>query len=106
MQAAPVALATELRTPELVEQIAKIKPPPGYAIEWDDEFKIARDSQASLVRGIVPAVLIVALILVGLFNSYRKPLVIVLIISFALIGVTLGLLITGQPFGFVALLPP
>ena len=40
----------------------------------------------------------------GLFNSYRKPLIIVLIIPFAMIGVTLGLLITRQPFGFVALL--
>ena len=52
----------------------------------------------------VPAMLIMALILVGLFNSYRKPLIIVLIIPFAMIGVTMGLLITRQPFGFVALL--
>ena len=76
VQAAPVGLATELRTPELVEQIAKIKPPPGYAIDWDGEFKNAREAQASLVPGILPAALIVALILVGLFNSYRKPLII------------------------------
>jgi multidrug efflux pump subunit AcrB len=104
VQAAPVGLATELRTPELVETISKIKLPPGYTMEWDGEFKNASDAQGSLVPGIVPAVLIMALILVGLFNSYRKPLVIVLIIPFALIGVTLGLLITRQPFGFVALL--
>ena len=73
-------------------------------MEWDGEYKSARDAQASLVPGIVPAALIMALILVGLFNSYRKPLIIVLIIPFAMIGVTLGLLITRQPFGFVALL--
>ena len=104
VQAVPVGLATELRTPELVEEISKIKLPPGYTIEWDGEYKNARDAQASLVPGIVPAALIMALILVGLFNSYRKPLIIVLIIPFAMIGVTLGLLITRQPFGFVALL--
>ena len=104
VQAVPVGLATELRTPELVEKIAKIKLPPGYTMEWDGEYKSARDAQASLVPGIVPAALIMALILVGLFNSYRKPLIIVLIIPFAMIGVTLGLLITRQPFGFVALL--
>ena len=73
-------------------------------MEWDGEYKNSRDAQASLIPGILPAALIVALILVGLFNSYRKPLIIVLIIPFALIGVTLGLLITRQPFGFVALL--
>ena len=104
VQAVPVGLATELRTPELVEKISKIKLPPGYTMEWDGEYKSARDAQASLVPGIVPAALIMALILVGLFNSYRKPLIIVLIIPFAMIGVTLGLLITRQPFGFVALL--
>src|SRR5215470_7365744 len=104
VQAVPVGLATELRTPELVEKIAKIKLPPGYTMEWDGEYKNSRDAQASLIPGIVPAALIVALILVGLFNSCRKPLIIALIIPFALIGVTLGLLITRQPFGFVALL--
>jgi multidrug efflux pump subunit AcrB len=104
VQAVPVGLATELRTPELVEKISKIRLPPGYSMEWDGEYKNSRDAQASLVPGIVPALLIVALILVGLFNSCRKPLIIALIIPFALIGVTLGLLITRQPFGFVALL--
>jgi multidrug efflux pump subunit AcrB len=104
VQAVPVGLATELRTPELVEKISKIKLPSGYTVEWDGEYKNARDAQASLVPGIVPAALLMALILVGLFNSYRKPLIIVLIIPFAIIGVTLGLLITRQPFGFVALL--
>ena len=104
VQAAPVGLATELRTPELVEKISKIKLPPGYTMEWDGEYKSARDAQASLVPGIVPSALIMALILVGLFNSYRKPLIIILIIPFAMIGVTIGLLITRQPFGFVALL--
>ncbi len=76
VQAVPVGLATELRTPELVEKISKIKLPPGYTVEWDGEYKSARDAQASLLPGIVPAALIVALILVGLFNSYRKPLII------------------------------
>jgi multidrug efflux pump subunit AcrB len=49
-------------------------------------------------------VIIVALIVVALFNAYRPLVIIVSIIPFVLIGVTMGLLITGQPFGFVALL--
>ena len=39
VQAVPVGLATELRTPELVEKISKIKLPPGYTMEWDGEYK-------------------------------------------------------------------
>jgi multidrug efflux pump subunit AcrB len=43
-------------------------------------------------------------IIVLLFNAYRPPLIIVLIIPFAVVGITFGLLVTGAPFGFMALL--
>jgi multidrug efflux pump subunit AcrB len=52
----------------------------------------------------IPAGLIMALTLVALFNSFRPPLIIVAVVPFALIGVTIGLLVLGQPLGFVALL--
>jgi multidrug efflux pump subunit AcrB len=48
--------------------------------------------------------LLMVLVVVCLFNSIRKPLVIFLTVPLALIGVTAGLLITDQPFGFMALL--
>jgi multidrug efflux pump subunit AcrB len=44
------------------------------------------------------------LIIVGLFNALRPPLIILLTIPFAVIGITAGLSITGAPFGFMALL--
>jgi multidrug efflux pump subunit AcrB len=78
--------------------------PPGFRVDWGGEFEDSRDSQQSLIPGMIPAGLIMALILVTLFNSYRPPLVIVAVVPFALIGVTLGLLVMGQPLGFVALL--
>jgi len=52
----------------------------------------------------VPAFAIIALIVVGLFNAYRPSLVIFLTIPFVLIGIVPSLLLTGTPFGFVALL--
>ena len=39
-----------------------------------------------------------------LFNALRQPAIIWLCVPLAIIGVTLGLLLTGQPFGFMALL--
>jgi multidrug efflux pump subunit AcrB len=48
--------------------------------------------------------LTMVLIVIGLFNALRQPLAIWLIVPLALIGVTLGLLLTKQPFGFMALL--
>jgi multidrug efflux pump subunit AcrB len=99
----PVSLATKLQA-EVAEEIEAIELPPGYAMEWDGELASSRDAQQSLIPGMIPMVIIVALIIVGLFNAFKPPLIIVFIIPFALIGITLGLLVTGQPFGFVALL--
>jgi len=81
-----------------------IELPPGYSLEFDGEYGSTRDSQEALVPGIVPAIAIILLIIVVLFNAYRPPLIIVLIIPFAVVGITIGLLVTGAPFGFMALL--
>jgi multidrug efflux pump subunit AcrB len=43
-------------------------------------------------------------IVVCLFNSIRSTMVICLAVPLAIIGVTAGLMITRQPFGFMALL--
>jgi multidrug efflux pump subunit AcrB len=43
-------------------------------------------------------------IVVCLFNSIRTTLLIWLVMPLAIIGVTTGLLLTGKPFGFMALL--
>ena len=43
-------------------------------------------------------------IIIALFNSIRKTAIIWLCVPLALIGVSLGLLLTRQPFGFMALL--
>jgi len=44
------------------------------------------------------------LVVIILFNSVKKPLIIFLTVPLAIIGVTVGLLIMKQPFGFMALL--
>lgn len=93
----------ELRS-SVLDDIEDIEIPEGYVMEWGGEFESSRDSQASLLPGVVPAVVMMAFIIVALFNAYRPPLVIALSIPFAMIGITFGLLTTGAAFGFVALL--
>ncbi|MCZ6834602.1 MAG: efflux RND transporter permease subunit [Planctomycetota bacterium] len=103
VQAVPLDLATVLRA-DIIDEIEAIELPPGYSMMWDGEYRSSRDAQASLIPGMVPAFIVMGLIIVGLFNAYRPPLIILCVIPFALIGVTVGLLVTRQPFGFVALL--
>ena len=47
---------------------------------------------------------IMVLILLFMFNSVKQSLTVWLTVPLAMIGVTCGLLLTGQPFGFMALL--
>jgi multidrug efflux pump subunit AcrB len=86
------------------EGFEAIELPPGYTMQWGGEYEDTVSAQQGLLPGIVPAVIVILLIIVGLFNAYRPPLVILLTVPFAMIGVTWGLLIFDVPFGFVALL--
>ena len=73
-------------------------------LEWGGEYEDSGDAQAALFGRIPMFVALMILITIALFNSLRQPLVIWLCVPLALIGVTIGLLATGQPFGFMALL--
>jgi multidrug efflux pump subunit AcrB len=97
------ALATKLRD-DVIAELEAIELPTGYSMEWDGEYRSSLDAQESLIPGMIPMAVIIALIIVGLFNAFRQPLIIVAIVPFVLIGIVVGLLVTGQPFGFVALL--
>jgi multidrug efflux pump subunit AcrB len=85
-------------------QVEAIELPPGYALEWGGEYEDSGKAQAALAGSIPVFVLAMILVTIALFNSLRQPFVIWLCVPLALIGVTLGLLSTGQPFGFMALL--
>jgi multidrug efflux pump subunit AcrB len=78
--------------------------PPGYSLEWGGEYEDSAKAQGPLLASIPIFVAIMILILIALFNSIRQPTVIFLCVPLALIGVTVGLLVTRQPFGFMALL--
>ena len=85
-------------------QIEAIELSPGYELEWGGEYEDSSRAQAGLAGGIPAFTLAMVLITVMLFNSLRQPLIIWLVVPLAVIGVTVGLLSTNQPFGFMALL--
>jgi multidrug efflux pump subunit AcrB len=104
VQASPRdATFPQLRASALADFEA-IELPPGYTLEWDGEYRTSSDSQRGLVPGFPPAVVLMTLIIVALFNAFRPPIIIFAVIPFAAIGITLGLLVTQIPFGFMSLL--
>jgi len=88
----------------LMPKIDAIDLPVGYMLEWGGDYENSNDAQAGLAASAPLFLVIMVLTVVFLFNSLRHPLVIWLTVPFAIIGVTAGLLLTRQPFGFMALL--
>jgi len=86
------------------EQVEAIKLPIGYSMEWGGEFESSAESQAPLAKVFPLCILGMFLIVVWLFDSFRRPLIIFMTVPLSLIGVTVGLLLTGLPFGFMSIL--
>jgi len=85
-------------------QIEAIPLPTDYFVEWGGEYEDTQNAQGPLLASLPAFVLVMFLITIGLFNSLKQPAIIWLCVPLAIIGVTAGLLLTGQPFGFMALL--
>ncbi len=78
--------------------------PPGYFIEIDGELEETAKAQAQVVKAIGISVLLMLLILIVQYNSLLKPAVVMAAVPLGMIGVLIGLFITGWAMGFMALL--
>ncbi len=88
----------------ILPQLQQIEIPAGYRMELGGEYEDSSRAKAALFGKVPLFLLMMVLIVILLFDSLRKPLVIWLTVPLAVIGVTVGLLGTNQPFGFMALL--
>jgi multidrug efflux pump subunit AcrB len=84
--------------------IEAIPLPEGYKMEWGGEFESSTKAQGSLGKQLPLSLLIMIVISILLFGHLRQPLIIWLLVPMSVNGVALGLLGTGLPFSFTALL--
>lgn len=100
---APGATASGVRA-SLGSELQDLDLPPGYETQWDGEVHQSAEARASVLKP-VPVILgLMVLVLMAQFNSFRRTLLVMLMVPLGLVGVSLGLLIFNQPFGFMALL--
>ena len=76
----------------------------GYVWELGGENETSTKANESIVVNLPFVGLIILMLLVWQFNSLVKPAIILLTIPLALIGVSFGLLVTGQYMGFMPFL--
>lgn len=86
------------------DDIIPLKGKPGYFMAWGGEAEDSSDSTAQLAANIPMYFGMMILVVIFLFNAFRQPLIIWLTVPLSIIGVTAGLLLLNQPFGFMALL--
>jgi multidrug efflux pump subunit AcrB len=91
--------------------LARVKPqidalslPPGYSLEWGGDAENSSEAQQGLFTTLPVGYLVMFIITVLMFSSLKNAVAIWLTVPLALIGVTPGFLITGIPFGFMALI--
>lgn len=75
--------------------------PPGYSVRFAGQSQDEEESTAFLSKAFLYALILVLLLIVGQFNSYAVPFIIMMSVVMSLIGVLLGLVVTGTPFGII-----
>jgi multidrug efflux pump subunit AcrB len=78
--------------------------PTDYRLEQGGEYEETAKSQKQVVAAVGMAMILIVLVLITQYNSFLKPLVILFTVPLAMIGVLVGLLITGWAMGFMAML--
>ncbi len=78
--------------------------PSGYVYKLGGEAETSANNIGAIMNYLPLSFFIIVLLLIGQFNSLRKPLIILLTIPLGIIGVIFGLLFTGSYFGFMPFL--
>lgn len=85
---------------EIRDEIERIGLPAGYSFFWDSQYKDQKEAMEALTKYFLLAIVFLVLILVALFGNFRQPSIIFLILPLSVIGVVVGMLVTGFQFGF------
>ena len=82
----------------------EIDVPEGYTMKFFGEQESQAESNAALAANLPLTFFLMFVTLLFLFKTYRKPIVILLMLPLIFIGIVLGLLLLGKTFDFFAIL--
>lgn len=86
------------------DEIETIPLPDGYTMRWVGEGEVQGEAIGNLMKFVPITVFLILVILLLLFNSWRKVILILLCLPFVFCGITPSLLLTGQPMTFMAII--
>ncbi|WP_167615084.1 efflux RND transporter permease subunit [Maribellus sediminis] len=77
------------------DKVEAIDLPDGYKLNWEGATARSSEANSGLFMFLPLAIGLMAIIIIGLFNNLKQPLIIFLVVPFAFIGIVLGLVSTG-----------
>ena len=89
---------------EIQDKIEAIPLPRGYTMRWVGEGEIQGEAIGNLMKFIPITIFLILAILLLLFNSWRKVLLILICFPFVFCGITPSLLLSGQPMTFMSII--
>ena len=84
-------------------KIEAIRLPLGYSVEFGGQMELSDESMAGMAVAFPPAILIMFLIMIFLFNGFRQTVIIFISLPLILIGVVLGLWVMRMDVSFLAI---
>jgi len=85
-------------TRDITQALREISFPPGYSAEIGGQAQTQKQTFQEFLQVIAIAVILVFTVMLATFRSFRLPLVILTAVPLALIGVAIGLTVTGTAF--------
>lgn len=82
--------------------IEAINLPEGYSMRWVGVGELQSEAIGNLLKYVPLTIFLILLILLLLFNDWRKVLLILVCFPFVICGMVVALLVTGNPFTFMA----
>lgn len=85
---------------ELQAKIPELNLPESVEVSFGGDAEDITESFTSLGTAMILGIIMILGLLIWQFNSYRQPFIVLVTIPLSLIGVFMGLIITGQPLSF------
>jgi multidrug efflux pump subunit AcrB len=89
---------------DIRDAVEAIELPEGYTLRWMGEYELQGTALKNIFRYLPITIMIIVFVLVLLFNDYKRPIIVLLCIPMAIIGIVPGLIMTGQPYTFIAII--
>ena len=89
---------------EIKERISQIRMPAGYGVFYSGETKEMEEMMKDLMRTLFLAIMLTYMLLAAILESFTQPLLIMMTVPLALIGVFAALLISGTTINIVSMM--